>query len=151
MSNMSPTNKYRANMSQTAYSAYIKNNMGMPSLAISDHEHVTFLLYWLNSIVFCSKSVKAQTTLLPLAALIHEGKNYACQSYFWLDFIKKPATLSNILKKEKFSIQVALFGSSNSGSMPSSSYCSSIELLPFCTEILRVHVSAIFVMRNVRT
>ena len=48
--------------------------MGMPGSAISDHEHVAFLLYWLNSIIFCSKRVKAQTTLLPLAALLHEGR-----------------------------------------------------------------------------
>ena len=74
LSNMSSAHKYRVNMSQTAYSAYIKNNMGMPGSAISDHEHVAFLLYWLNSIIFCSKNVKAQTTLLPLAALLHEGR-----------------------------------------------------------------------------
>ena len=59
VSNMSPIKKYRVNMSQTAYSACIKNNMGMLGSVVSNHEHVAFLLYWLNSIIFWSKSVKA--------------------------------------------------------------------------------------------
>ena len=74
LSNISLTHKYRINMLQTAYSAYIKNNTGMPNSDVSDNEHVAFLFYWLNAIVFLSKSVKAQTTLFPLAALLHEGR-----------------------------------------------------------------------------
>ena len=87
----------------------------------------------------------------PWMPLFMRAKNYACRIYFWLNFTKKPATLSNRLKEAKISIQVALSGSSNSGLMPSSSHCSSIHLLPFCSEILRVRVSAIFLMRNPRT
>ena len=115
--NMMPTNKYRVIMSQIAYSAFIKN-MGMPRSAISDYEHVTFLLYWLNTIVFCSKSVKAQTRYLSLAALLHEGKKLHLSSYFLPVYMKNLAPLSTKLEKGNLSTLAALLSCYSCGSMP---------------------------------
>ena len=101
MSNMSPTHQYRVNMSQTAYFAYIKNNMGMLGSAVSNHEHVTFLLYWLNSIVFCSKSVKAQTTLLPLAALLHEVRKLCLSKLLLAQLYEETTCIVEQIKRGK--------------------------------------------------
>ncbi|XP_057448031.1 uncharacterized protein LOC130739675 [Lotus japonicus] len=44
---------------------------------VSDAEHVAFLLYWLSAYVFCTKSLRTPAKLLPLANLLHEGRQLA--------------------------------------------------------------------------
>ncbi|RYQ89686.1 hypothetical protein Ahy_B09g096204 [Arachis hypogaea] len=58
----------------TSYSEFITHNMGEDGTEIIDNEHVAFLFYWLNAILFCSRSVQMSKLFLPLAALLHEGK-----------------------------------------------------------------------------
>ncbi|RYQ96530.1 hypothetical protein Ahy_B08g092315 [Arachis hypogaea] len=58
----------------TSYSEFIAHNMGEDGTEITDSEHVAFLFYWLNAILFCSRSVQMSKLFLPLAALLHEGK-----------------------------------------------------------------------------
>ncbi|RYR20731.1 hypothetical protein Ahy_B03g065949 [Arachis hypogaea] len=48
--------------------------MGEEGTKITDDEHVTFLFYWLNAILFCSRSVQMSKLFLPLDTLLHEGK-----------------------------------------------------------------------------
>ncbi|RYR59674.1 hypothetical protein Ahy_A05g025591 [Arachis hypogaea] len=43
---------------------------------VTDDEHVAFLFYWLNALIFCSRSVQMQKLFYPLATLLHEGKNF---------------------------------------------------------------------------
>ncbi|RYQ91424.1 hypothetical protein Ahy_B09g097293 [Arachis hypogaea] len=58
----------------TSYSEFIAHNMGEDGSEITDSEHVAFLFYWLNAILFCSRSVQISKFFLPLATLLHEGK-----------------------------------------------------------------------------
>ncbi|RYR07162.1 hypothetical protein Ahy_B05g074483 [Arachis hypogaea] len=58
----------------TPYSDFIAHNMGVDGTEITDNEHVAFLFYWLNAVLFCSRSVQMSKLFLPLAALLHEGK-----------------------------------------------------------------------------
>ncbi|RYQ99660.1 hypothetical protein Ahy_B07g087628 [Arachis hypogaea] len=53
---------------------FIAHNMGEDGTEIMDNEHVAFLFYWLNAILFCSRSVQMSKLFLPLATLLHEGK-----------------------------------------------------------------------------
>ncbi|RYR35081.1 hypothetical protein Ahy_A10g050209 [Arachis hypogaea] len=48
--------------------------MGAEGTEVTDDEHVAFLFYWLNAILFCSRSVQMSKFFLPLATLLHEGK-----------------------------------------------------------------------------
>ncbi|RYR37682.1 hypothetical protein Ahy_A09g042554 [Arachis hypogaea] len=57
-----------------SYSEFITHNMGKEGTKIMDSEHVAFLFYWLNTILFCSRSVQMSKLFLPLVALLHEGK-----------------------------------------------------------------------------
>ncbi|RYQ82372.1 hypothetical protein Ahy_B10g100956 [Arachis hypogaea] len=58
----------------TSYSEFIAHNMGTDGTEIIDNEHVAFLFYWLNAVLFCSQSVQMPKLFLSLAALLHEGK-----------------------------------------------------------------------------
>ena len=49
---------YNLEDSEASYSAFIRNNMGSPLTPVSDAEHVAFLSYWLNVVVFCSRSLQ---------------------------------------------------------------------------------------------
>ena len=54
--------------------AFIANNMGRANDPVSDDEHVTFLFYWLNTMVFCSRLIQIKlAAFLPLAALLTKG------------------------------------------------------------------------------
>ena len=94
---------------QTTYSMYIKNNMGMLSSNVSNHEHVAFLFYWFNAIAFCSKSVKAQTTLLPLVAFLHEGRKLCLSKMLLARLYEEPVLLSSKWKKLKITMLAAPF------------------------------------------
>ncbi|RYR59593.1 hypothetical protein Ahy_A05g025494 [Arachis hypogaea] len=59
----------------TSYNDFMAHHMGAEGTAVTDDEHVAFLFYWLNAIVFCSRSVQMSKFFLPLAALLHEGNN----------------------------------------------------------------------------
>ncbi|RYQ85761.1 hypothetical protein Ahy_B10g105358 [Arachis hypogaea] len=50
--------------------------MGREGTRITDNEHVAFLFYWLNAILFCSRSVQISKLYLSLAILLHEGKTF---------------------------------------------------------------------------
>ncbi|RYQ83290.1 hypothetical protein Ahy_B10g101946 [Arachis hypogaea] len=74
-SDMQPKHQYNI-ASNTSYSDFIAHHMGAEGTAVTDDEHVAFLFYWLNAIVFCSQSVQMSKFFLPLAALLHEGNNF---------------------------------------------------------------------------
>ncbi|RYQ94319.1 hypothetical protein Ahy_B08g089202 [Arachis hypogaea] len=57
-----------------SYSDFIAHNMGAEGTKITKNEHVAFLFYWLNAVLFCSRSVQMSKFYLPLATLLHEGK-----------------------------------------------------------------------------
>ncbi|RYQ91574.1 hypothetical protein Ahy_B09g097516 [Arachis hypogaea] len=59
--------------SEISYSDFIAHNMGREGTRITDNEHVAFLFYWLNAILFCSRSVQMSKLYLSLAILLHEG------------------------------------------------------------------------------
>ncbi|RYR47088.1 hypothetical protein Ahy_A07g033021 [Arachis hypogaea] len=50
--------------------------MGKENEPVTDDEHVAFLSYWLNAIIYCSRSVQLQKLFLPLAALLYEKNNF---------------------------------------------------------------------------
>ncbi|RYQ85059.1 hypothetical protein Ahy_B10g104554 [Arachis hypogaea] len=58
----------------SSYSDFIAHNMGAEGTKITKNKHVAFLFYWLNAILFCSRSVQMSKFYLPLATLLHEGK-----------------------------------------------------------------------------
>ncbi|QHN80537.1 uncharacterized protein DS421_20g679040 [Arachis hypogaea] len=70
---MQPERHYNIVLS-TSYSEFIAQNMGVEGTVVTNDEHVAFLFYWLNVIIFCSQSVQMSKFFLPLAALLHEGK-----------------------------------------------------------------------------
>ncbi|XP_057428984.1 uncharacterized protein LOC130722314 [Lotus japonicus] len=59
-----------------SFSRFIKDHY-VESGEVSDAEHVAFLLYWLSAYVFCTKSLRIPAKLLPLANLLHEGRQLA--------------------------------------------------------------------------
>ncbi|RYR26448.1 hypothetical protein Ahy_B02g060681 [Arachis hypogaea] len=70
--NMQPKRHYNI-VPTSSYSDFIAHHMGKEGTAVTDDEHVAFLFYWLNVIVFCSRSVQMSKFFLPLDALLHEG------------------------------------------------------------------------------
>ncbi|QHN76026.1 uncharacterized protein DS421_19g640370 [Arachis hypogaea] len=58
------------------YSDFISHHMGHGDDPVTDEESVAFLYYWLNAIVFYSRSIQMQKLFLPLAALLHEGYKF---------------------------------------------------------------------------
>ncbi|RYR53680.1 hypothetical protein Ahy_A06g028889 [Arachis hypogaea] len=71
---MQPKHQYNI-ASTNSYSEFIAHHMGKEETTITDDEHVVFLFYWLNAIVFCSRSIQMSKFFHPLAALLHEGNN----------------------------------------------------------------------------
>ncbi|RYR10100.1 hypothetical protein Ahy_B05g078571 [Arachis hypogaea] len=57
-----------------SYSDFIAQNMGEDGTEVTDSEHVAFLFYWLNAVLFYSQSVQMSKFFLPLATLLNEGK-----------------------------------------------------------------------------
>ncbi|KAL4373315.1 hypothetical protein AHAS_Ahas05G0069500 [Arachis hypogaea] len=51
-----PTKKYKINWKSSSYRKFIKNNMGQGNNPVSDDEHIAFLCFWLNVVIFCSRS-----------------------------------------------------------------------------------------------
>ncbi|RYQ83173.1 hypothetical protein Ahy_B10g101799 [Arachis hypogaea] len=71
--NMQSKHQYNAVLTNS-YSDFIAHNMGVEGTKITDDEHVAFLFYWLNAILFFSRSVQMLKLFLPLAIILHEGK-----------------------------------------------------------------------------
>ncbi|RYR28653.1 hypothetical protein Ahy_B01g052785 [Arachis hypogaea] len=71
---MQPRQQYNISPT-TSYSDFIAHHMGAEGTGVIDDEHVAFLFYWLNVIVFCSRSVQMSKLFLSLAALLYEGNN----------------------------------------------------------------------------
>ncbi|MED6184375.1 hypothetical protein PIB30_046843 [Stylosanthes scabra] len=42
---------------RNSYGDFLSLHMGKPNEPITDKEHVAFLIYWLNAVLFCSSSV----------------------------------------------------------------------------------------------
>ncbi|KAL4329233.1 hypothetical protein AHAS_Ahas13G0279600 [Arachis hypogaea] len=57
--------------------------MGQGDYPITDEVHIAFLCFWLNAIVFCSRSVTMQK-LYHLTTLIHESESIYCLSKLFL-------------------------------------------------------------------
>ncbi|RYR77666.1 hypothetical protein Ahy_A01g002222 [Arachis hypogaea] len=74
-SDMQPKCQYNIVLN-SSYSEFIAHNMGREGTKITDNEHVAFLFYWLNAILFCSLSVQMSKLYLSLATLLHEGKTF---------------------------------------------------------------------------
>ncbi|RYR46183.1 hypothetical protein Ahy_A07g031941 [Arachis hypogaea] len=70
---MQPKRQYNVVLTNS-YSNFIAHNMGAEGTRITDEKHVAFLFYWLNAILFCSRSVQMSKLFLPLVTLLHEGK-----------------------------------------------------------------------------
>ncbi|RYR77870.1 hypothetical protein Ahy_A01g002544 [Arachis hypogaea] len=102
-SDMQPRQQY--NIAPTnSYSDFIVHHMGAEGTTVTDDEHVVFLFYWLNAVLFCSRSVQMSKLFLPFATLLHEGNNLnldklllghifeeLCQYSRTLEEIKHPA------------------------------------------------------------
>ncbi|KAL4394112.1 hypothetical protein AHAS_Ahas02G0119400 [Arachis hypogaea] len=50
-------------------------------------EHVAFFCFWLNAVVFCSRSVTMQRLYQPFAALIHKSESTLCLSKLLLNVV----------------------------------------------------------------
>ena len=61
------------NNSKPSYSAFIRNNVDALLTPVFDDEHVAFLFYWLNALVYCGRSLQMQQRYYPLAIMLHEG------------------------------------------------------------------------------
>ncbi|RYR62747.1 hypothetical protein Ahy_A04g020489 [Arachis hypogaea] len=70
---MQPELQYNVTLTNS-YSDFITHNMGEEGTDVTDNEHVAFLFYRLNAIIFCSRSIQMSKLFLPLATLLHEGK-----------------------------------------------------------------------------
>ncbi|RYQ84479.1 hypothetical protein Ahy_B10g103838 [Arachis hypogaea] len=60
----------------TSYSEFIAQNMGKENEPVTEDEHVAFLFYLLNAVIFCYQSVQMQKLFLPLVGLLHEGNMF---------------------------------------------------------------------------
>ncbi|RYQ91918.1 hypothetical protein Ahy_B09g097977 [Arachis hypogaea] len=70
---MQPKRQYNIVLTNS-YSDFIAHNMGAECTKITENEHVAFLFYWLNAILFCSQSIQMSKLYLPLATFLHEEK-----------------------------------------------------------------------------
>ncbi|RYR53670.1 hypothetical protein Ahy_A06g028879 [Arachis hypogaea] len=96
-SDMQPRQQY--NISPTTSSSdFIAHHMGAEGSTITDDEHVAFLFYWLNAIVFCSRSVQMSKLFLPLASLLHEGNNLNLAKIFLEHIFKELGQFVNYLR-----------------------------------------------------
>ncbi|QHN92476.1 uncharacterized protein DS421_17g584050 [Arachis hypogaea] len=65
--------EYAIDISFTTYQSFILNNKGQDGEAVSNNEHIAFLLYWLSGVIFCARSIQVEITYLPLAIMLAEG------------------------------------------------------------------------------
>ncbi|QHN95921.1 uncharacterized protein DS421_18g613910 [Arachis hypogaea] len=97
-SDMQPERQYKIG-SMTSYSEFIAHHMGADNEPVTDDEHVAFLFYWLNAIVFCSRNVQMQKIFYPLAALLHEGNNFNLAKLLLGHISKELGQFVNCLRK----------------------------------------------------
>ncbi|XLT36359.1 hypothetical protein HN873_067651, partial [Arachis hypogaea] len=70
-----PKDDFDINFDVNFIASFIENNMGSDKDPVTDSEHVAFLLLWLNSFIFCSKSVQIQkNNYLSLTIMLHHKK-----------------------------------------------------------------------------
>ncbi|XLT73228.1 hypothetical protein HN873_029654 [Arachis hypogaea] len=70
-----PKDDFDIKFDANSRASFIENNMGSDKDLVTDSEHVAFLLLWLNSFIFCSKSVQIQkNNYLPLTIMLHHKK-----------------------------------------------------------------------------
>ncbi|KAL4365893.1 hypothetical protein AHAS_Ahas07G0151600 [Arachis hypogaea] len=72
---MKPSRQYKI-IEKSSCGKFIKLNIGKENTPVTNDECVAFLYYWLNDIIFCSRSVSMQKLFTPLAALLHEGHKF---------------------------------------------------------------------------
>ncbi|RYR64443.1 hypothetical protein Ahy_A03g010549 [Arachis hypogaea] len=96
-SDMEPNREYRI-VHMTSYSEFIAQNMGQENEPVTEDEHVAFLFYWLNAIVFCSRSVQMQKLFLALAALLHEGNGFNLAKLLLGHLFEELGYLANFLR-----------------------------------------------------
>ncbi|XP_057425834.1 uncharacterized protein LOC130719219 [Lotus japonicus] len=75
-STAAPTAPIAISTENVAFGRFVKHHY-VEEGEVSDAEHVAFLLYWLSTYVFCTKSLRIPAKLLPLANLLHEGRKLA--------------------------------------------------------------------------
>ncbi|XP_071907005.1 uncharacterized protein [Coffea arabica] len=61
------------NSSIRAYSSFLKDFKGKDGSPVTDEEHLAFLVYWLNKIIFCSPDNKISKELQKVAFALHAG------------------------------------------------------------------------------
>ncbi|RYR38359.1 hypothetical protein Ahy_A09g043397 [Arachis hypogaea] len=101
-----------------SYSDFIAHNMCGEGTEITNDEYVTFLFYWLNAIIFCSRSIQMSKLFLPLAALLHEGKALNLAKLLLGHIFEELGQFVHCLQDNNISVQEALSGFSNYGLMP---------------------------------
>ncbi|RYR73716.1 hypothetical protein Ahy_A02g008194 [Arachis hypogaea] len=71
-----PNRDYR--IVHRTYNNFIAQNMGKENELVTDDEHVIFLYYWLNAIVFCFRSIQSRLRTISglLFSLFHSCKNF---------------------------------------------------------------------------
>ncbi|RYR18774.1 hypothetical protein Ahy_B03g063387 [Arachis hypogaea] len=101
---MQPNRTYKI-AQKNPYSEFFSHHMGNENDHVTDEESVAFLYYWLNVIVFYSRSVQIQKLFLPLVALLHEG--------------------------HKFNLAKLILEASDGGSAPEKQHIEGFRLAPF--------------------
>ncbi|RYR14596.1 hypothetical protein Ahy_B04g071222 [Arachis hypogaea] len=91
-SEMQPERQYNVILS-SSYSDFIAHNMGREGTRITDNEHVAFLFYWLNAILFCSRSVQCQNFTSLWLYFSTKVKLSTWLSFFWGTSSKNLANL----------------------------------------------------------
>ena len=67
--------RYAIDITTSTYSTFISNSMDRAEDPVIDKEHIAFLFYWLNAIIFYSQSIQTKAnTYLPLVAFLIEGR-----------------------------------------------------------------------------
>ena len=67
--------RYAIDITTSTYSTFISNSMDRAEDPVTDKEHIAFLFYWLNAIIFYSQSIQMKAnTYLPLVAFLIEGR-----------------------------------------------------------------------------
>jgi len=77
----------RPKMDVMTYNTWLSRN-NKETGEVSNEEHIAFLMYWLSTYVFCSKSLQIPRATLTLAQLINEGER-VCLSKILLGSLYK--------------------------------------------------------------
>ncbi|KAL4344229.1 hypothetical protein AHAS_Ahas11G0157500 [Arachis hypogaea] len=96
---------------KSSYGEFIRSNMSDDGTLITYNELIASFSYWLNDIVFCSRSVTMRKLYIPLVALIHETKHKLCLAKLFLEnlYDELGQMIDNLYNKSSISVRDLLW------------------------------------------